>query len=393
MSDKADIRIVEEAPQEEKKKKPSVKKRWLLFGAVFGLVLVLLVWFLLSSTTSLDGVKRFFRYFGKDEAQYGRLQFESYGTCSYALADGRFAVATQGGATLFAEDGSALCRVQGGFSAPALKSAGSYLLLYDIGGTRLVLLDSEGTTLFDTTASGEIYDAELTPEGYLSVLCAGTDCRATLTVYTKNGVTPYIRNVKNHYLNTCAVSPDGKYAAVSTLGQQDISFSATVQLLKTDQEELAAELSLGTQMIYDLRFLTKDRLCAVGEQRVVFFEADGTVLCEYEEENGVLTGYSFDGDGFITLVYDQYDTGGGSRLVTLNDEGKELGSIRISRSPTHLSACGGYVCILNEQELSIYDRSLTLKNKTENEGCLAAFVRSDGTALCVSSGEAVLYIP
>ena len=65
----------------------------------------------------------------------------------------------------------------------------------------------------------------------------------------------------------------------------------------------------------------------------------------------------------------------------------------MSRSPTHISAYGGYVCILNEQELLIYDRSLTLKNQTENAGYLAALVRSDGTALCVSSGEAVLYIP
>lgn len=390
MSDKTEIQFVEETPEE---RKPSAKKRWLIFAGVLLLILLLLAWFLLSNSTSLDGVKRFFLYLGKDEAQYGRLQFESYGTCSYALADGRFAVTTQGGATLFAEDGSALCRVQGSFSNPAMKSADSFLLLYDIGGTRLVLLNSEGDTLLDTTASGEIYDAELSPEGYISVLCEGTNCRASLTVYTKNGATPYVRNSKNHYLNTCAVSPDGKYAAVSTLGQQDISFTGTVQLLETDQEEIAAELSLGSQMIYELRFLTNKRLCAIGEQRIVFFETDGTVLCEYEEDDGVLVGYSFGGDGFLTLAYDLYDTEGGSRLVTLDDTGEEIAAVRLSRSPTHISACGGYVCILNEQELLIYDRSLTLKNQTENAGYLAALVRSDGTALCVSSGEAVLYIP
>lgn len=390
MSDKTEIQFVEETPEE---RKPSAKKRWLIFIGVFLLILLLLAWFLLSNSTSLDGVKRFFRYLGKDEAQYGRLQFESYGTCSYALADDRFAVATQGGATLFAEDGSALCRVQGSFSNPAMKRAGSYLLLYDIGGTRLVLLNSEGNTLLDTTAAGEIYDAELSSEGYISVLCESTDARASLTVYTKSGATPYIRTSKNHYLNTCAVSPDGKYAAVSTLGQQEISFTGTVQLLQTDQEEVAAELSLGAQMIYDLRFLTNKRLCAIGEQRIVFFETDGTVVSEYEEDDGVLSGYSFDGDGFLTLVYDLYDTEGGSRLVTLDDAGKEIAAVRLSRSPAHVSACGGYVCILNDQELLIYDRSLTLKNKTENAGYLAALVRSDGTAMCVSSGEAVLYIP
>ena len=389
MSDKAEIQFVEEHPEG---KKPSVKKRWLIFIGVFLLILILVAWFLLSNTTTLDGVKRFFLYLGKDEAQYGRLQFESYGTCSYALADDRFAIATQGGATLFSEDGSALCRVQGSFSNPAMKSADKYLLLYDIGGTRLVLLDRDGATLLDTTASGEIFDAELSPEGYFSVLCEGTDCRAVLTVYTKNGATPYIRNAKNHYLNTCAVSPNGEYAAVSTLGQQDISFSGTVQLLKTTQEEIAAELTLGAQTIYELRFLTTTRLCAVGEQRVVFFETDGTLLSEYEAD-GILVGYSFDGDGFVTLVYDLYDAGSGSLIVTLDDKGNEIATACVTRSPTYLSACGEYVCILNDEELLIYDRSLKLKNKTQNAGYLSAVVRSDGTALCVSSDEAILYIP
>lgn len=390
MSDRADIQIVGEEPQDNQ---PSPKKRWLIFGIVFLLILVLLAWFLLSNSTALDGVKRFFRYFGKDDTQYGRLQFETYGTCSYALADERFAVATQSGATLFAPDGSALARVQGSFTNPAMKSADTYLLLYDIGGTRLVLLNSEGAALLDTTAAGKIYDAELSPKGYFSVLCEGEDSRATLTVYTNNGATPYRRNAKNHYLNTCAISPNGAYAAATTLGQQEISFVSTVQLLKTDEEEIAAEVSLGAQMIYDLRFLDNTRLCAIGEQTLVFFETDGTVLREYEVSDGILSGYSFDGDGFVTVIYDLYAVGGSSRLVTLDSEGNEIASVELDRFPTHLSACGGYVCVLNERELLIYDRSLNLRNKTENTGYLSAYVRSDGTALCVSTGEAVLYIP
>ena len=42
------------------------KKRWLLFGAILFVVLALLVWFILSKSTALDGVKRWFRYLGRD---------------------------------------------------------------------------------------------------------------------------------------------------------------------------------------------------------------------------------------------------------------------------------------------------------------------------------------
>ena len=390
MSDKANIEIV---PEEPEGKKPSSKKRWLLFGGIFLVVFLLLVWFLLSNSTSLDGVKRFFRYFGKDDTQYGTLQFETYGNCSYALADGRFAIATQSGASLFAEDGSALCRVQGSFLNPAMKSAGEYLLVYDIGGTRLVLLTAEGETLLDTTASAAIYDAELSSDGFLSVLCEGTDCRAQLTVYSKTGATPYIRRTKTSYLSACAVSPGGDLTAAITMGQQDIQFVSTVQLFKTNAEDVAAELSLGAQTVYDLRFLSQRRLCAVGEDSLVFFDADGSLVCEYAADDGVIAGYSFDGDGFVTVVYDLYEAGAGSRVVTLDESGKQLGAVTLPRAPMHVSACGEYVAVLTDQALTTYDSSLTLRNSTENSGYLKALVRADGTAMCVSSGEAELYIP
>ncbi len=390
MSDKNDITIIEpDTPQEAK----PLRKYWLIFLGILLLILLLLTWFLLSNSTALDGIKRFFRYFGKDETQYGRLQFETYGTCSYALADGRFAVATQSGATLFANDGSPLCRVQGSFLNPAMQSADEFLLIYDLGGTRLVLIDGEGGTLLDVNASGLIYDAEVSSEGFISVLSEGTDCRAILTVYTKSGATPYVRNSKTHYLNTCAVSPDGDFAAATTLGQQEISFLSTAQLLQTDREEIAAEVSLGAQIIYDLRFLDDDTLCAIGEQSIIFFDTEGAVLSEYPAGNGVIDSYSFGGDGFVTVLYDQYEAGGGSRLVTLDQHGEEIAAVSLDRSPLHLSACGGYVSVLNEQELQIFSRKLSLRSSTDNTGYLAAFVRSDGTAMCVSGGEAELYIP
>lgn len=390
MSDKPEIEIVE---QTEEAKKTSSKKRWLIFGGVLLLILLLLAWFLLASSTTLDGVKRFFRYLGKDDAQYGSLQFETYGTCSYALTDGRFAVATQSGATLYAEDGSALCRVQGSFVNPAMKSTGELLLVYDIGGTRLVLLNSEGKTLLDTTVTDAIYDAELSTEGYISVLYAGEDCRAHLAVLTENGNTTYLRSSKTHYLSTCAVSPDGNLAAATTLGQKDIQFVSTIQLYQTNQEEIAAEIPLGAQMVYDLRFLDGSTLCAVGEQNIAFFETGGTCIGEYTVDDGVLAGYCFDGDGFVTLLYDLYEAGGGSRLVTLDKHGGEIATAVFDGSASHLSACGDYVAVLTEQKLLIYNRKLSLQNSTDNSGYLAAYVRADGTAMCVSSGEAELYIP
>lgn len=394
MSDKPDIEIVPNMPaSEEAPTQRPGKRRWLIFLGVFVLILALLVCFLLANGTSLDSAKRFFRYLGKEGTSYGDIRFETYGTCSYDLFQNALAVGTQSGTTLFAEDGDTVARVQGSFSQPALLSAGSYLLNYDIGGTRLALISAKGDTLFDLTCNGAIYDADLSPNGYVCVLYEGTDCRATLEVYEKSGALLYRYNAKSHYLNACAISNNGALAVASVLGQKDVTFTGSVLFLKTSSEDTPAELSLGNQLLYDLRFLTADTFCAVGENSLCFVGTDGEQKGEFTANNGKLEGYSFGGDGFVAILTDSYESGSTCRLTALNYQGDELATIGLGQSPVHLSANGSYLSLLTEQELMIFGSGLNLQSRTDSEGYLAAFVRPDGTAICVSSGAAKLYIP
>ncbi len=391
MSD--NVQPIFEPEQQPEQEKPSRMRRWLIFLGILLLVLALLVLFLLSSTTALDGIKRFFRYLGKDETQFGSIEFAPYGTCSYAPVDGQLAVATQSGATLFAVDGSSLGQVQESFSSPALIASDDRLLIYDIGGTYFSVMNSGGVLLFEKTAAGAIYDASLAENGGCAVLYAGSDSRAVLEVYDKSGVLLYRRNSKSHYLNTCALSPDGKLAAVTTLGQEAIAFRSAVQIFRTDSEDVAAECVLGPELIYDFAFVSADTLCAVGENKLYFLGTDGTLRGEYAAENGELIGYCLSGDGDVRALYDLYETGSHYRLITLDEDGKVTASFTVEDTPQHLSVCGSYTAVLTESELFIYDSGLKLRSRTENTGYLCAYVRADGTALCIATGKAELYIP
>lgn len=70
------------------------------------------------------------------------------------------------------------------------------------------------------------------------MLTAGDSGRSLLQVYDPNGSLLYKRSTKSHYLSACAVSPDGSHAAAVALGQADITFSASLQLYRTDSEEI-----------------------------------------------------------------------------------------------------------------------------------------------------------
>ncbi len=377
---------------ETPKKKISLKKQWFIFIAIIVAIIVLLVWFLLAKTTALDGVKRYFRYLGVGESDYGSIRFEAYGNADYAMIDDSFAVASQGGLQVFSTGGSTIAAMNGSFSNPIFDCTDELALLYDVGGTRAILLDSDGEALFDLSVDGRIFDADLCDEGTCAILYEGSDCYTVLDVFNENGAKLYSHRSESAFLNTCALSPDGSYAVVTTLGQEDISFLSTARILTTHAEGIRATVSFGTQLICDLAFTDDDTICAVGEETLFFFDTDGTMKQEFKQENAKLAAYRFAEDQ-VTVLYDHYELSLGYDLVCLDARGEQTASLKLSTAPQHISRCEKYICILTADSVLIYDRELTLNSTAKNNAYISALARNDGTALCIGSGYTELYIP
>lgn len=375
---------------EEPEKKRHPLRRWLIFAAVALLVLAILLAYLTTQTTLLDGMVRSLRYIGTDTES--RITYESYGVTAYAPACGGLAIASHSGVTLFSESGSQLGKHQAELTAPAIEGTPDALLLYDVGGSFFGVMSARGKLTQSGTVTGQLLDACLAENGALAVLSTADDARAVAEVYDANGALLYRRTSKTTYLNVCALSPDGGWLALATLGQQDIAFSSGVKLFRTNSEDEAAELSFGGQIIYDMKFLDGSTVCAVGSRSAVFFRTDGTLLGEYDYDGADLLGYTMDGS-CVALTLDRHQAGSRYALVVLSQDGTARAQLSLSDAPEYLSAAGEYLAVLTPQTMTIYNMQLEEQFSCENGGWLRAFARRDGTALLAGSGEAELYIP
>ncbi len=378
--------------ESEEKPRISLKKQWIIFISIVMMIVLLLGWFLYTQTTVLDSVKRFFRYMGVDGDAYGNLRFEVYGSTGYAAVDSSFAVASQSGLQIFAENGNTLLSLSGNLTHPMFDTCDGRILLYDVGGTRAVLTDSDGEILFDLTTEGRIFDADLSEDGVCALLYEGSDCYAVLDVLGESGAKRFSHRSETAFLSACALSLDGRYAAVTTLGQEDISFLSTLRIFSTSRAEVLSTVSFGAQFVSDFAFLDDERICAVGEDTVFFAGIDGSVTEQYVGESAKIAAFLFS-DTDLTVLYDRYDLSLGYDLVRLNSDGEEIARANLGAQPTYLSQSGNYLCLLTQQEVLIYDSDLSLCSSKAQEAYLAALAREDGTALCISDGRAELYIP
>lgn len=390
MSD--NIHIVPDGSAQPPKKKA---RRWPLILAALLVTFALIAGFiLLSDNIAFDGLKRSLRYLGKTPGQYGHIALDGVENAAYAAVDGTLVLSDGTALRFFAEDGNLKARIGLSLSQPMLHASNKRVLCLDIGSKRAGVYDENGAELFSAETDGALLCGDLSSGGYCALLSTGQDVHGTLEVYHPGGSLLYRYRSSADYLNTCAVSPDGKTAVAVALGQKDVHFSSTALLLRTDSEDAPIELSLGEQVIYALTYLDAQTLCAIGEKSVILFTMQGDVLGEYTAPEGAaLRGWCAAGDG-VLLALDSFDTADRYRAVLLDRSANTVASVSLDGAPLSLSAAGNYLAVLTGTSLTVYDASLALRSACETGGKYAfAAVRRDGTALAAGSSEADLIFP
>lgn len=396
-----------ETNPEELNLPPKAKRGWrvlriCLIVLALLLVLILVAALLFPKQVNLDRAIRFFRYMGlKDKASYGHVTFDAGTSNCYAAFDGGLLIAGEGGVVLYDMEGGQKCFIQSGLGSPILRAGEDLSACYSPGGTYLAAIGSGGKILIDKNLSGSIVDVNVSEDGYLSYITSESGYKSVATVLNKNQDAMYVLYSRTSYLNACAISEKGGLLAVATLGEKHSVFRSGITILQTDKaiddldadDSTVARADLGNQVIYDLKFIDKKHLLAIGQNEISFLDQNGTVRSTVSLDGMTLLDYDVSGKGFVVLALEQ--NGSGSRKVLVLDEtGKTLGSLEPTERVRSVSAEGKYIALLTDTELRIFDKKLDLYfSTTELKGAQRALAREDGTALLIGSSTAALFIP
>ena len=89
-----------------------------------------------------------------------------------------------------------------------------------------------------------------------------------------------------------------------------------------------------------------------------------------------------------------YKAGNHCRLLTVDASAQELGSLQLDAQVLGLSAAGECVGVLSSEALTVYDRALTEKGRTQEiSGMTDLVVRKDGTAILLGGGHGEIILP
>lgn len=389
----------------ERKKKHKRKIRRIVLLSILGVIaLFVLLVVLFPDLFDFDRVKRYFHYLGKrDKDGYGSISFDAKGASAYGSIGDGFVLTTDGGAYLFDMYGEQDLMVQGVVSEPRILANSEIAVCYSMNGSFFAVIGKDGQKLLDKSLSGTILDVDLSSDGYICYNTTQSGYKTVTTVLNRSQEVMYRFNSSTQFLSACAVAPGGKLLAVAGLSEKDSAFNATVTILRTDEVIEAGEdkektslrrVELGNRTVYDMAFLSSDRLCVITEDGICFLSAGGELLSTYEAAGSYLRGYAFGGKEFVAVLFGEGKNGDRCELVTLDKNGDTLGSIELSQAVRSLSACGKYLAVLTDGEAVIYTKKIKqYASFGDTNEAFSAVMRKDGTLLLVNSDTAKLYFP
>ena len=390
---------------EENEPKKSRKRRG--FG-VFFLTLVIVLLVVLAAAyrdgTGLDALHRYFSY-GSSEKVGGDTVYD-YDASSknhFAALGDRLVVLSDISLKILDQDGGEVWSTPVNMAAPALSQGGGKVVAYDVGGTELYVLDQDGEVILrdqngeeGTEAASEtepLISAALNENGWLAVTTKKKNYKGWVDVYDDSMERVFVFRSSVRFVEDAYVTNDGGYLAAVTLGQENSVFVSNIVLYDLTKEDPVADYDISDGLVIAIG-QQDGKLVTVSDNCLTFANTKGEVSAAYSYQGAYLREYDISGDGFTTLLLNRYQSGSVGRLVTVDTDGEELGSLDVNGEIQSISAAGRYLAVQYIDSLVVYNQALEVYASLKGtDDAKEALMRPDGSVLLLSSESASLFLP
>ena len=380
----------------EEEKKPRRKLRgFLLFLLTLVAVLGVVMFAAYRDGTGFDVLRRYLNYGGAEKAGSEAVyNFDASSSNRFAVLGDRLVVLSDTRLRVLNASGGEVWSTAVSMTAPALESGGGKAVAYDVGGTALYVVDQNGE-VFSLTATEEepLISASLNEEGWLAVTAKMKGYKGCVRVYDSDMEEVFRFRSSRRFLTDAWVAGKGEALAAVTLGQENGTFVSNVVLYRLTEEEPYGNYDITDGLVADIGWVD-GKFAAVSDTSLTFADIKGELEGSFGYKGAHLREYDLHGDGFAAVLLNRYQSGSVGRLVAVGADGTELGSLEVSEEVQDISAAGRYLAVLYLDRLVIYNQALeTYASLKGTESARGVLMRTDGSALLLSSESAKLFLP
>lgn len=303
-------------------------------------------------------------------------------------------ISTQTQVQLLSPTGSARVKETVNMDSPALNAAGEYTVVYDVGGQQLKVIGGEKLLHeLELPTEESLLCATINDKGWVAVTSKVSGYKAVVTVYNPDFESVLAIRLSSRYISEAVVTPDCRGVYLISPGQEGGAFENTLLYYTfSSREEPTKEVSLGSNVV--LSILSGDKCWILGDESLLILDSSGVITTSYDYEGQYLKMGTLQGNDYAALFLSRSASGSAGNLVTVNDDGEEIGRLPLEGQTLAMAAQGNDIAVLTTSDIITTNKKLEKYRAEPNQrGIRNLAMYEDGSVALVSSASVSLYFP
>lgn len=246
--------------------------------------------------------------------------------------------------------GKELLNFQHSYSSPAVCTAGSRVLLYNLGGKECTSATVGGSTL-NLNIKQDILGGAVSADGHCALISGADGYCGLLTSFTPSGKVLSYYWFSDYYPTAVALNPSGTKAAVTGVSANNGSLVSAVYVIDLSSGKTTRPETICTgNLLHAVAWNTGNTVEAVGDSGAVFLNVSSGEKKEYSFSGLHLTACCFD-SGRLALGLMPYEGSENQKFVVLDESGSPVCSHTMTGEIRSVSLFGQTAAALSDGKI------------------------------------------
>ncbi len=270
-------------------------------------------------------------------------------------------IANNEGIVCIDKDGDTVFDVTAKTSSPIVKTAGEYILLADLGGSEVYVIQ-EGDIINNFSAENKIINCSINKRGRTVLVTSETSYRNVIVAYNTRGDEIYRWKISDFYVTDAVLSYDGSRIAATYISTDNEELTGGVIMVNVRQEKVLGKLAYKNCVFPFVSFNGNNSATAIGDAKMIGITKNGGENWVVEYDGQKLETFAFlEGEGSVLSFENNSNN---STLIAYDDNGRERGTNRLGFNVNNLDMRSGLTLATGADTAVAVDRKCRQRMQT-----------------------------
>ena len=267
-------------------------------------------------------------------------------------------VLTDGNVALYAKNGKQLLSYTHGMTDPIVKAAGRRFLLYDRGGTKLVVRMRD-KVLFEKEFDYKIISANISSDGWITVVTAAQRYASQLHVWNSAyDEEIFTWSSSGEYIICSAADSGSKTVAAATLtANASGQMVTTVHIFTTEAAMELGKKDFSGEAAVSLEYNSSGNVKIICDSMAAVVDRSGNVIGRFDFDRKLISCVNAHGTSGMALVFDRYTEARATDVTFIGSRGEQVKTVSVSGKFLCANGNSSHAAVYCDGTATVFDYS------------------------------------